>query len=295
MRDPYIYFDKESEIYSLIVQSAFAPVGQRVGGAGVVRYTSSDLEKWSYSGRLLSRSGSDERLIWAPKLYRFKGHFYVVFTETKTRPSYNLHTPNNSLFKKAVRDVLIYRADRIEGPYSFHSTLISNRAVLDASMFFHDDNAYLLYSVEWDPGQGGRIVYSELNESLDKLVDGEFELVGPDADFGAGSPIYPLVTDSPQLIVREEDDELLLFWSTFTNANKYTVVYTDCAGFFAGTACEGPTFQLGVYDGGHQTVFRGAAGKVYISYHQPNAKGKELLVVKGFDLVGLEHDGKGLK
>ncbi|MEX2682032.1 MAG: family 43 glycosylhydrolase [Candidatus Sigynarchaeota archaeon] len=228
-------------------------------GGGFLGYSSIDLVTWTPLGRIYNRNASSTWALfdfWAPEQVYKDGKFYLFFSG-KTA------TTNRST------GVAVATSPR--GPYiDLCATPLTPPEwnCLDGHRFRDDDGSeYFIYSHEWVdfPSGNGEFWIQPLADNFTMLTGNKtFLFRGHDASWSGG------VTDGPSML--KYDGMYYLFWST--SKGDYRCGYAIAQHVLGPyTQSLNPTI---VNDGGHSTWFRrGGTGELLITYHQPNAGGKE--------------------
>ena len=204
--------------------------------------------------------------IWAPELHKYNDAYYLIL----------------SVFRKDKgRGCLIYRSDSLEKSFTALTGEYITPAgweCLDATLFVYKNKPYLCFSNEWvapitNDGDGSLYI-CELNPDLTALVGKPKKIIsgkycGFSVEVRAGGK-EGYVAEGPYLY--EENDTIVLLWSTFTK-NGYAVVKSVSKDGIMG---EYKFEKLLVdSDGGHSMSFLDLNGKRNLTFHQPNRPSEE--------------------
>ena len=237
-------------------------------GTGWVCYknTSGDLGgAWTKIGTVASvgdpaLDGGDH---WAPEVHKYNDAYYM-FTTYKNK-------------KTGRHGCTILKSDSPEGPF----TEITGGQITPADWDAIDGTLYvdpegqpwMVFVHEWIsmPGGIGSFAAAKLSEDFTHFISEPMEL------FKANEPDWAVmgVTDGCWLYTTKEGD-LLMLWSNF-DALGYTVaVARSSNGRLDGEWIHEKELlyskaMTGEYDGGHAMIFTDVDGRMFLSFHSPNA------------------------
>lgn len=270
IRDPFVVV--QGGKYYLLGTTGDDPWGH---GSTLKLYESMDLENFSEKCVMVTDGSLDEYTnLWAPELHEYNGKFYLIL----------------SVFKKELgRGSIILSSDKLDGNFKMLTGEYVTPAgwgCLDATLFVHDGVPYLCFSNEWTTpitGDGdGSLFIAELDKELKsivgkpkKIVSGKYSGKAVEVS-GEGAVGY--VCEGPWLF--EEDGNIVLLWSTFTETGYSVLKSVSKNGVFGDYECVGKVFSK---DGGHCMAFRDLHGKRFITLHQPNSTPDERMKLVEFD------------
>lgn len=223
-------------------------------------YISEDLENWS-APVLCFDAPADfwgEKHFWAPEVHVYHGRFYMLASFIADG-------------KNRATQALV--ADDPEGPYQVFGTPLTPEdwMCLDGTLYIENDVPYLVFCHEWLQVGDGEIAFVPLKQDLSAPA-GEAKVLFKASESGWAEEIIPgnlrgIVTDGPWL--ERNEDELLMFWSSFHHGNYAVGMAVSETGLLAGPwrHLDDLLFEK---DGGHGMLFTGFDGKQYFSLHQPN-------------------------
>jgi hypothetical protein len=279
MRDPFIL---EAEPGGFVL---FGTTDENIWGGpatGFDCYTSTDLEEWA--GPIPAFRPADDfwshSQYWAPEVNEYRGRYYMFATFAPDEGEAN------------GRGVAVLVADSATGPYapwSDGTVTPIGMASLDGTLFFDDDEPWLVYS-RGAEGVGdaegitdGEMYALQLADDL-RTSTGEPRLLFHASDAAWSKPLQfppgvepppqlklakdPLFTDGPCL-VRTSDGTLLMLWSSFGDEGYAIGVASSASG-----SVLGPWLQrehpLWARNGGHGMVLHTTAGADFLVFHWPN-------------------------
>ena len=259
IRDPFVF--SENGIYYLLGTTGDDSWGD------LTLFISSDLENFQKKSIMVTDGSLDTYTdIWAPELHKYNDAYYLIL----------------SVFRKDKgRGCLIYRSDSLEKSFTALTGEYITPAgweCLDATLFVYKNKPYLCFSNEWvapitNDGDGSLYI-CELNPDLTALVGKPKKIIsgkycGFSVEVRAGGK-EGYVAEGPYLY--EENDTIVLLWSTFTK-NGYAVVKSVSKDGIMG---EYKFEKLLVdSDGGHSMSFLDLNGKRNLTFHQPNRPSEE--------------------
>ena len=261
IRDPFVVC-KDGKYYMYGTRAK--NFGQLTAGFDV--YVSEDLETWSEPHECFNSEayGMNVYVNWAPEVHEYKGAYYLL--ATFTRASNNL------------RGTFILKSDSLMGPFVPHSkgqVTPDEWECLDGTLYIAPNgDPYVVFCHEHTQIIDGTICYTRLSDDLTEAVGETVTLFNASSVEGVdemGGPGH-YVTDGP-FMYRTKDGELLMIWSSFMHGD-YTEYVVKFKGGDLGRDFEHMT-PLDTSDGGHGMIFRGLDGRLYFTYHSPNASGYE--------------------
>ncbi len=220
---------------------------------------------------------------WAPECYFYNGRFYL------------LTTFGGKEIKKGLY-LLVY--DNPTGPFEMYSERLtpSDLTCIDGTLWFEEDNIYLVYSHSFEDGEPASICFQKMSPDLTTCIT-EPEVMFPASDapwakpvpfakeeFGMDGDVY--FTDGPFLF-RGEDGNLFMTWSSWSRGSYAVGVAVSTTGNIKGPwrQQEEPIWKE---NGGHGMVFEDISKKRYFCLHNPNDKSKERPVFREL----LENNGE---
>lgn len=256
IRDPFVF--RENTKYYLLGTTGTDCWNK---GSDLTLYVSSDLHFFENCGALIEgKTLQGYTQIWAPEIHKYQNKYYMIV----------------SVFQeKKGRGCLILEANSIKGPF----TLLTGEYItpqdwwcLDATLFCKDGKPYLFFSNEGihpitNDGDGSLFV-AELSLDLKQMVGRPKKIIsGKYSDFTEEIEVHGVrmyVAEGP--FVLTENDEIALYWSTFTKQG-YSVVRSVSKDVFGEYKFDKFIFKE---DGGHAMVFSDFQGNKHITFHQPN-------------------------
>lgn len=275
--DPFILADTDSRTYYLYtsVTSGALPRGQ----AGVVAYTSSDLQSWT-GPKVVFEVPEDgwanpAHGAWAPEVHKYKGKYYLFVTLHNRDKIYT--EPPQTLRTTHMRATQVFVGDTPDGPFKAMADKPSTPEglmTLDGTLFIEDDVPWMVYCHEWI-----------------QITDGTFSAVrlSPDLSVSVGEPILlfraseaPWITpwqakpdDAPRTYVsdgpffyRTKTGRLLMIWSSWQENNRYllTVSHSLSGRLIGPWRHDEP---LLTDDSGHGMIFTAFDGRLMLVCHRP--------------------------
>lgn len=223
-------------------------------------YVSEDLEEWSEP--ILCFDASEdfwgERNFWAPEVHFYNEKFYMLasfIAEGRMRASQALV------------------ADKPQGPFRVIGKPLTptDWMCLDGTLYVEEGAPYLVFCHEWLQVKDGQIAMIPLKEDLSESI-GEAKVLFSASEGGWAHAIEVdtyrgIVTDGPWLV--KEEDELLMFWSSYHHGTYAVGMSVSESGKLAGPwrHLDKLLFEK---NGGHGMMFRGFDGKHYFVLHGPN-------------------------
>jgi beta-xylosidase len=289
VHDPQILADEATHTYYLY--GSYSPKRSWVratsphGRAGVLCYTSKDLEHWTQPQVVFEVPedfwADKTDAPWAPEVHAWKGKYYLFCTFNDWNTVVETRPGRPPITKRAVQ---VLEGDSPLGPFRpFHNepTTPKSEMTLDGSFYVDADGApWLLYAHEWIQTTDGSFKAIRLKEDLSGTI-GE-PIVILNASEGAWTkkkisykkqPEVPgIVTDGPCLY-RMKSGKLAFFWASWSQDHLYAeaISYAD-SGQITGPWRHSPEPVL-QDDVGHGSVFRAFDGRllfvVHKYFHQP--------------------------
>lgn len=261
IRDPFVLC--ENGTYYMYGTRA-ANFGTGTGGFDV--YTSRDLVTWSDpipcfdSGKY----GMNRGVNWAPEVHAYGGAYYMFATFTR---------------EDGLHATYVLRADSPLGPFVPHGERELTPAgweCLDGTLWVSAEGTpYLVFCHEHTQISDGTICTVQLSRDLKRPV-GEPTVLFKASESGAAEAIpfgggMNYVTDGPFLFT-SSTGALFMIWSSFIGG-KYAELNVKFAdGKLGKDFCH--LDPLYTEDGGHGMIFR-AEDRVWLTFHSPNASGRE--------------------
>lgn len=262
IRDPYVVC--KDRVYYMYGTRA-ANFGQGTGGFDV--YTSTDLETWSEPIPCFDsdKYGLNRWVNWAPEVHEYRGSYYMLATFNRED---NLHA------------TYILRSDSLLGPFVPHSDRSLTPETwecLDGTLYVSPEGKpYLVFCHEHTQISDGTICYAELSEDLTHTI-GEPVVLFHASESGQSDTVNFMgnqnyVTDGP-FMYKSVSGEQFMIWSSFIKG-AYVELLVKFAG---GRLCTDFEYMPPLYteDGGHGMIFRAADGRLFLTFHSPNASGCE--------------------
>jgi arylsulfatase A-like enzyme len=284
VHDPQILADEKTRTYYLYGQYApdrkWVDLGSRPDRAGLICYTSTDLEYWSRP-KLVFEVPADfwadkQGAPWAPEVHEWRGRYYafVTFNDWQTKLEEN---PSRPPITK--RQVQILVAESPLGPFRPHSpgpVTPPGEMTLDGSFFVDEQGSpWLLYAHEWIQTTDGSFKAMRLNDELTATIGQPLEIlrasVGPwtkrEISYKNQPPVPGIVTDGPCLY-RMQSGKLAFFWASWSKDRLYAeaISYSD-TGKITGPWRHSDTPIL-QDDVGHGSVFRAFDGRLLFVVHK---------------------------
>ncbi len=260
IRDPFVLVeDGKYYMYGTRAEN----FGMKTKGFDV--YVSTDLVNWSEPKAVLNSEsfGINSGANWAPEVHFYKGKYYMFATFTQ----------GNGL-----RGTYGFVCDSPMGPF----TPLSDKPFtpeewecLDGTLYFNKEGKpYLVFCHEHTQIIDGGMCYVELKEDLTGTVGTPITMFHASEPFyieKSSDPDFHYITDGP-FLVRNSQDELIMFWSTFINGQYAECLAKSDNGDITGSFIH--LEPLSSSDGGHGMVFE-KEGKKYFTMHSPNVTGFE--------------------
>ncbi|MEJ5260952.1 MAG: glycoside hydrolase family 43 protein [Anaerohalosphaeraceae bacterium] len=275
--DPFILPDSKSQTYYLYtsVTSGALPRDR----AGVVAYTSKDLEKWQ-GPKVIFEVPKDgwanpAHGAWAPEVHLYKEKYYL-FVTLHNRDK-RLPMGPRSRQTTHMRGTQIFVSDSPEGPFkplADRPTAPPERMTLDGTLFIEDGKPWLVYCHEWIQITDGTIEAVPLKDDLSIAV-GEPVLLfrGSDAPWiqpwqaEPNDPPRNFVTDGP-FFWRTKTGRLLMLWSSWIQDGQYA----QALAYSLSGRLIGPWRQLPPLltdNSGHGMIFKTFDGRLMLVVHHP--------------------------
>ncbi len=275
--DPFILADGESQTYYLYtsVTSGALPRGQ----AGVVAYTSKDLQMW-FGPHVVFDVPQDgwanpAHGAWAPEVHQYKDKYYLFVTLHNQDKIYT--EPPQTPRVTHMRATQVFVSDRPDGPFKAIADKPSTPdglMTLDGTLFVEDGVPWMVYCHEWIQVTDGTISAVRLSPDLSVSVGQPMLLFrGSDAPWISpwqakpDDPPRTFVTDGP-FFYRTRTGKLLMIWSSWQENSTYaqTVAYS-LSGRLAGPWRQAE--PLLTDDSGHGMIFRTFDGRLKLVCHRP--------------------------
>jgi hypothetical protein len=288
VHDPWILAHAESRTYYLYVSGRVVQDGQP--RAGVVAYTSSDLETWAGPKPVFAVPdglwANPRHGAWAPEVHRYRDKYYLLVTlhnndrlidQPDDRPVYL-----GRLVDRHLRGTQIFVGDSPEGPFLPLGNAPAPPAdfmTLDGTLYVEHDVPYMVYAHEWIQVLDGTMEAVRLEPDLSAAAGEPFYLFkGSDApwwslDTRASKENRIYVTDGPELY-RTKAGHLLMLWSSYRDGLYVQTLARSLTGKLRGPWVQGDILVDG--DSGHGMLFTAFDGRLMLVLHQPfrNARGK---------------------
>lgn len=285
VRDPYIYLDKENQLYYLHTRSS-------VGGKLSVKYyTSRDLKMWKYCGNSYEPAENfwGTKDCWAPDMLKYNGKYYMFVTFSSKNDGSD-------------RGTSLFVSDTTQGPFVPMKNAPytpSNWMCLDATLYVDKENKpWLVFCRSWRSIYDGEIYIQRLTDDLTNTIGTPVKLFSASQAqwckpiTSDGKTGY--ITDAP-FIHTNKDGSLVMLWSSFNKKGEYVIgqaISRD--GNPEGTWIQSEQ-PLNKDRGGHAMLFTDLNGKLKISYHSPNS-GPERITIKDVHITNdgwVEFDNEG--
>ncbi len=270
MRDPYVLArPAEGKMYLF---GTTDPDPWRGLGLGFDAYVGDDGENWEgpYPAFRPPEGFWADRNFWAPEAHEYRGAFYL-FASFKAEGH-----------RRATQ---ILRSDRPLGPYTPHSegpVTPPDWECLDGTLYVDEKGwPWLVFCHEWVQTIDGEIHALRLSEDLKKTIgDPKLLFKASEAPWtraikrrdGSLNPAMR-VTDGP-FVYRCVDKTLLLLWSSFSDTGYALGAARSRSGDIFGPWDQEATPILDS-DGGHGMLYTDFSGRLWLSYHSPNATPEE--------------------
>lgn len=264
IRDPFV-FVKENKYY-LLGTTGDDPWGK---ASDLTLYVSDDLENFERKCVMVTDGSLDTfKNIWAPELHEYNGKYYLIVSAYR---------------KDLGRGSFIFVSDCLDVPFKMLTgeyITPEGWGCLDATLFVYEKKPYLCFSNEWTTpitkDGDGALYIAELSADLTKILGKPKKIV---SGKGSGVSVVIHVNDHRGYVAEgpwlyEENGEIVLLWSTFTETGYSVIKSVSKNGIFGDYVLEKVLFDK---DGGHCMRFTDLKGKVRIVFHQPNVTPKERL------------------
>lgn len=246
-------------------------------GVGFDTYTSTDLRTWQGPTAAFRPPAGfwGQGNFWAPEVHRHGDGWYMFAT-----------------FRSADgrRGSAVLRAERIKGPYlpwSDGPITPAGWQCLDATLYLDDaGRPWTVFCHEWQQVHDGGMWAMPLADDLRRPAGrpvwlfnaSEAPWTRPLALPPEKARPFPVfVTDGP-FLWRDASGDLLLIWSSFTDAGYAIGVARSASGLVTGPWVHEP--EPLVEGGGHGMIVRDLAGDVCLVYHAPNSTPDERLQMR---------------
>lgn len=259
IRDPFVLF--ENGIYYLYGTRA-DNFGQKTCGFDV--YKSADLINWSSPKQVFfsEKFNMNTEVNWAPEVHKYNQKYYMCATFTRS--------------DSKTRGTHILVSDTPDGeftPHSDDSITPKEWFALDGTLYFEDDNIYMVFCHEHVQILNGTVEYVKLSKDLKRAVSEPVTLFkGSDAYGIKYEPNKRYVTDGP-FLYKKSNGSLIMIWSTSDNGN-----YLQCKAVSDNGRIDGKWIQqphIFLSDGGHGMLFADDKNRLWLSLHSPNKTGSE--------------------
>lgn len=257
LRDPFIHVDRRAGLYYLFGTRVHEPRASEVPV-----YKSRDLVHWDGPRTAFAPPAGfwADRDLWAPEVWEYRGRWYLFLS---------VHAEG------AMRGTQVFVADHPAGPYAPHApepVTPRHWMCLDGTLFVNSDGTpWMVFCHEWAQVTDGTMCAMRLTDDL-RAGAGEPVVLfhASDAPWTTGFPEHnnAYVTDGPQL-VREENGELVMFWSSFRDGIYCQGIARSASGKITGPWVHDPE-PIFSDDGGHGMPFTDLEGRRRFVLHAPN-------------------------
>lgn len=272
MRDPYILKDNKTKKYYLY--GTF-----KVGESNdFYAYVSKDLINFEGPFKIFKTPDNfwGTKDFWAPEVHEYKGKYYLIAT-----------------FKndEMPRGCQIFISDSPLGNFVEHSSIVTPKdwECLDGTLYFENDEPYLVFVHEWLQINDGTVCAIRLSEDLKETIGEPITLFkASDAKWSsqpywANLPYNIYIADGPY-IVRDQNNKLIILWSTYNDKEYATgYAYNNSKSLF-----DLPFLQsnesLKLRDGGHGMIFEDFNGKKHLIVHVDNRDNLEKPYIYDIDV-----------
>jgi beta-xylosidase len=260
IRDPFVVpYDGKYYLYGSTDTDIWGNTG-----VGFNAYVSDDLENWDGGFQVFSPPENywGTRNFWAPEVHIYKDEFYMF--ASFIGDGFN-------------RGTAILKADSPLGkflPWSAGAVTPAEHMCLDGTLYVDkNNNPWLIYCHEWVQIKDGTICRIRLSEDLKHTI-GEPAVMFKSSDAPWSSTVFSISNDMKGYITdgcfmhRTKSDELLMFWSCFTDSG-----YCQCYAISDNNEITGNWKQADVIfdkDGGHGMVFKDFNDRLLLTLHTPN-------------------------
>ncbi len=286
VHDPHILADAASKTYYLYGQ--YSPkkewqaklVQSPHGRAGVIAYTSQDLEHWSEPKLVFEipdgfwADATDAP--WAPEVHAWRGKYYLfcTFNDWNTKLD---DRPGRPPITKRQTQILV--SDSPLGPFrpfANEPTSPPGTMALDGTFFVDADGApWFIYAHEWIQITDGSFEAIRVTADLSKTIGdpivlfraGAVDWTKREIRYRNGPPVPGIVTDGASLH-RMKSGVLACFWASWSKDRQYaeSIAYSD-NGKLEGPWRHEPAPIL-QDDVGHGSVFTAFDGRLLLVIHK---------------------------
>lgn len=255
LRDPFILYDKKSNIYYMYGTNNSLEIG-------FYSYYSKDLNVWTGPVKVFTPTNNfwGTKDFWAPEVHIYKDKYYLIGSfksETKCR------------------GCQIFVSDNPLGPFINHSDIVTpfDWECLDGTLYIKNEVPYLIFVHEWLQIKNGEICAVELSKDLTHAVSNPIILFkAGDASWSKHPNWYnePInVCDGP-FVVYDENNFPLLLWSSFLE-DSYDIGYSYSESGVLSTNYKHSCDPLPIKDAGHGMIFETKEHKKYLVLHANNS------------------------
>ena len=258
IRDPFVLTDKENKLYYIYGTTALK---EDISALNLFHvYVSKDLE--NFDGPFVVFDGAKqnfwgERDYWAAEVHKYNSKYYLIgsfIADGKRRAS------------------CILSSDNPLGEFSPVSNLARTPEEwdsLDGTLYFENDEPYLVFSHEWTQCSIGEFWAIKFSKDLTHPVEEPFMLFKASdnpyvSNVSSDKEKIAMVTDGPFFI--KENGLIKMIWSSFSKG-KYVVLEATTTSIRGKWTHYPPRFN---FDGGHAMIFEKFNGEKYFSLHSPN-------------------------
>ena len=284
IHDPHILADTSSQTYYIYGQYSpkreWIPLQSPHGRAGVLAYTSKDLEHWE-GPRLVFEIPENfwadpTDAPWAPEVHQWRGKYYLFVTFNDWKTTLETKAGRPPITK---RQCQILVANSPLGPFQPFRNAPHTPAgdmTLDATLYVDpEQQPWLVYAHEWIQTTDGLICAIRLTDDFSATMGDPITLIAAsqvpwtkrEINY-RGTQRYPgIVTDGPSLY-RTKTGALALFWASWSQAHLYAEsLAMSASGKLTGpwVHAPGPLLQD---DRGHGSVFRAFDDRLLLVLHR---------------------------
>lgn len=268
VRDPYILVHNQTYyLYGTRSQTTWSDA------EGFDCYVSKDLENWEGPIEVFKRDKQffATQNFWAPEVYYYKDQFLMVTT---------FGAPDRN------KGVYVLASSQPTGPFQLIGERLTpeQAASIDGTLYFEQDQAYLIYSHSFETSVSGDMCLVPLNDDLTAPIAEPLVLFSaPEAswakpvpfakaEFGIDGDVY--FTDGPS-VFKDADGSLYMSWSSWGTKGYAVGLSFSKTGRLTGPweHIKTPIFSE---NGGHGMVFTDLEGYLRFAYHFPNDHLKEV-------------------
>jgi hypothetical protein len=247
--------------------------------AGVVAYTSKDLETW-VGPKVVFEVPQDgwanpAHGAWAPEVHLYKGNYYL-FVTLHNRDTIYTEPPKTPRVTHA-RATQVFVSASPEGPFRAMADKPSTPEglmTLDGTLFVEDGVPWMVYCHEWIQITDGTFSAVRLSEDL-SVSTGEPILLFRASEAPWIAPWAAKPDDEPRnwvsdgsFFYRTKTGRLLMLWSSWQDNRKYTQTYSySLSGRLAGPWRHAEPILTD--DSGHGMIFTAFDGRLMLICHQP--------------------------